>query len=63
MKIFKKQWLEEIKKIELRKQWLKKMKAWIKYKLQKKKKEKDVNDVMQKESCKIYCKTFILYIL
>ena len=29
----------------------------------KKKKKKDVNDVMQKEICKIYCKTFILYIL
>ena len=28
-----------------------------------KKKKKDVNDVMQKEICKIYCKTFILYIL
>ena len=51
------------KKIELRKQWLKKMKGWIKYKLQKKKKKKDVNDVVQKEICKIYCKTSILYIL
>ena len=53
------------KKIELRKQWLKKMKGWIKYKLLKKKKEKkeDVNDVVQKEICKIYCKTSILYIL
>ena len=50
------------KKIELRKQWLKKMKSWIKYKLQKIKR-KDVNDMLQKEIWKIYCKTSILYIL
>ena len=34
-----------------------------KVQIAKKKKKKDVNVVMQKEICKIYCKTFILYIL
>ena len=34
-----------------------------KVQITKKKKKKDVNDVVQKEICKIYCKTFILYIL
>ena len=34
-----------------------------KVQIAKKKKKEDVNDVMQKEICKIYCKTLILYIL
>ena len=63
MNFFKKQWLEEIKKNWTKKTMVEEDERLNKVQNCKKKKKKDVNDVVQKEICKIYCKTSILYIL
>ena len=64
MKTLKRKWLEEMK------DWTKKTMVEEDEMLKKRKKRKkerkkerrnDANDVVQKEICKIYCKTSILY--